>query len=298
MNLFARYHLIFGSSKNLFLSLMILFLCSVSQICKAQTFEIIQGDTVNMTDANGLRQGRWLVTNKTKKLPGYGPDQLIEETNYKDGKKEGIKKQYYADGKLKSEVPYQNNIPKGNSRTYYPNGNLSEEGTWKNGGWDGVYKYYYENGKLSYEWNFVNGKREGEQKYYFPNGKLNYIGNWKDGSESGVLKEYNDAGLLVAEKSFNEGKLDEGNTTYYSTPKEEKGFSSTSSSGNDGSNLGVFDGSGYFKLKNKNGQVSKEGNFANGQLMDGKQYQYATDSGKLIRTIIYKDGKILQTLEE
>lgn len=255
----------------------------------SQTFEIVKGDTINYTDKNSLRQGLWLITNKAKNLPDFGPDQLVEEVHYVDGKKEGMRKQYFPSGKLKSEVIFSKNIPFGYSKIYYPNGNISEEGVWKSGSWDGVYKYYYDDGKLCYQWIFKDGKRDGEQRYFHPNGELNYIGIWKEGNEAGVVREFNSSGQLVAEKNYNEGKLDEASTKYF-TP-------SASDRNDKKEDVGLFTGNGYYKLKNKNGQPMKEGTFRNGNLNEGKYFQYSSE-GKLLRTLIYKDGKILQTIEE
>ena len=181
----------------------------------SQTTPAAKQDTLNRTDENGLKQGFWIITNATKNLPDFGSNDIVEQVNYVDGKKEGIRKLFFPGGKVKSETTFQNNIPKGHAKVYYSNGNLSEEGNWRNGGWDGIYKYFYEDGNQCYEWNFKDGKREGEQKYFHPNGELNYIGVWKDGNESGVLKEFNESGQLVAEKNFNDGKMDEASTKYY-----------------------------------------------------------------------------------
>lgn len=280
-------------------TIFFLALCLVVQAGFSQNFEIIKGDTVNRIDENGMRQGRWLVKGASKKMPGFSGDAIAEEAYYTDNKKQGLRKQFYPDGKIKTEISFEDNIPKGESRTYFANGNISEIGTWKNGSWDGVYRYFYEDGTLSYEWNFVNGKREGEQKYYWPNGKLNYIGRWENGAEKGVVKEFNDNGLLVAERNFNEGKLEESSSKYYSTPIPDPTIAApvTKSPEATKGEIEVFTGKGYYKINNKNGQVAKEGYFNSGQLVDGKQFHYSND-GKLVRTIIYKEGKVQQTIEE
>lgn len=286
----------------------------------AQTFEIFKSDTINRIDVNGQKQGYWRFTNKIKKLPGYAEDQVVDEGNFINNKREGLWKEYYSTGKLKSEITYQENRKNGHARTYYKSGALQEEGNWLIGKWDGSYKYYYESGQLSYDWKFVNGKREGPQKYYYENGKINYDGNWKNGNENGILKEYSKEGQLIAEKKFNEGKIDEKTSKYYvapsnSTPSStpthspsnlKNNISTTPNISNpvvpadikrDDASVGVFKESGHHKLMNPKGQVAREGIFDKGNLVEGKIYHYGPD-GKLKKTLIYKGGNLVQTVEE
>ncbi len=150
----------------------------------AQKFEMEKKDTINYEDAEGNKRGYWKVYNRMLYLPDYTDDQLVEEGKYVNNKKDGLWKQYFNNGKTKSEITYKSNIPNGHMKFYYSNGNPLEEGDWVNGKWEGSYKYYYENGKMSYDWKFVNGKREGLQKYFSETGELKYKGIWKNGLET------------------------------------------------------------------------------------------------------------------
>jgi hypothetical protein len=47
-----------------------IFICSISS---AQSFTIDKGDTINVIDANNLKQGFWRIFGKMKKLPEYQP---------------------------------------------------------------------------------------------------------------------------------------------------------------------------------------------------------------------------------
>jgi antitoxin component YwqK of YwqJK toxin-antitoxin module len=53
--------------------------------------------------------------------------------------------------------------------------------------------------------------------------------------------------------------------------------------------LKIFDGNGYYKLYNKNMQLSKDGVFKNYKLIDGKDYIYNKD-GILISIQVFKNG--------
>jgi antitoxin component YwqK of YwqJK toxin-antitoxin module len=56
-------------------------------------------------------------------------------------------------------------------KEYYPNGKIKSEGTYRYGNRHGIYKEYYEGGKLWKEWNFEFGREEGISTWYFENGK-------------------------------------------------------------------------------------------------------------------------------
>lgn len=265
------------------------------------------GDTINSTDASGQRQGFWQIKNSEKNLPGYEPDQIVEEGRFVNGKKEGVWKQYYPNDKLKSEITYVNNIPNGYSKFYYKNGNVSEEGIWKINKWDGPYKYYYDNGQIAYDWNFLNGKREGKQKYYYENGQVHYDGEWAGGQENGVLKEFSEDGQLMAEKVYNKGRIDTLSSKYYevaTVKKKEEPVQQEETpvveQPKETQFGGVFGGTGdhtLYTVINGQKKVSREGYFKDGYLVNGKEYKYDEGSGKLMKTLVYKNGKIAEVIE-
>ena len=257
-----------------------------------------QNDTLNKTDENNLKQGYWIVTDDGNKK--------IEEGRYVNGSKIGLWKGYYTDGTIKQEITYKENKPDGYAKFYYPSGTVSEEGIWKGNKWVGEYKYYYPNGKPSYEWKYSEqGKRTGVQKYYHENGNIMIEGEWNEGKESGPIKEYDENGKLVAEKSFNNGQLDESSVKIYnSNPTnnqvQENNTNNTNqnnSNTNDNSNKPVtyFTGNGYNVTYTKDKKIEREGDWKDGKLMDGKRYYY-DESGKLVKTSVYKNGNIVNII--
>jgi hypothetical protein len=79
-------------------------------------------DTINWTDNNGLRQGRWIVRdlvipggkrpNETKEEMASRAQRVkFEEGRYKDGKKQGVWKYYNQDGTTKETIEYKDDIP-------------------------------------------------------------------------------------------------------------------------------------------------------------------------------------------
>lgn len=274
-----------------------------SLIAQGQTFEMFEGDTINYKDAMGKKQGNWKVFNKTKKLPGYKPDQVVEEGEYKDSKKIGVWKRYYSNGKVKDEITYKFNRPNGPYKTFYVNGQLEEEGMWKNSRNVGGFKRYHSNGKISQEFNFsTTGKRQGQQKYYYENGQVMIEGDWNGGKETGVLTEYYENGDVKAKKVFNEGQMDEAQTQNFAAKspvkdaikEEEKAapVKEVVAQKSEKPNHGHFDGNGYYKLYNTNKMIVKDGIFKNYRLIDGKWYKYSED-GILINIERIKNGRYI-----
>lgn len=279
--------------------LILLFI--TCKIAIAQSFELVNNDTINFTDVAGKKQGKWIIFNKMVHKPEYTDDQKVEEGKYTDSKKIGIWKEYYPNNNVKSKITYENNRPSGYAIMYHDNGKIKEEGLWKNNRWVGDYKLYYENGQVQQAFKFnANGKREGVQQYFHENGQVMIEGNWAEGKESGVLKEFYENGDIKSEKNFNGGTLDVATTKNYEPKKpivakkpDEKVDAPPIivDKGKEKDNLGkVFNGEGYWKLYNSNKQVSKDGTFSKNRLMEGKVYFYSND-GILTRIAIYKGGK-------
>lgn len=281
----------------------ILFPVLICSIGTAQSFEIVDGDTLNMIDDNNLKQGFWKIFGKNKKLPGYEPDQVVEEGEYKNSRKQGIWKFFYSSGKVKSEIAYTNSRPNGFYKTYYENGQVEEEGTWKNNRNTGNFKRYYENGQVSQDFTFnPSGKREGKQAYFYENGQVMIEGEWAGGKESGVVTEYYENGDIKAEKAFNGGVIDVANTKTFeaknpikdreaeelkNAPEEVVKVEKT-----DKVNIGGFNGNGEHTMYNENKQISKVGMFKNYRLMEGKLYLY-DENGILTRIKRFKQGRFI-----
>lgn len=268
----------------------------------------------NVTDAENLKQGQWNIFGKDQKLPGYGPEQLVEKGFYKDGRKEGKWTKYYNNGRVEHELTFKYNKLEGHAIFYYRNGKKKEEGDWKKNRWVGDYKYYYKNGNVRNDWKYnVTGKRTGVQRYYHENGQVKLEGAWENGKESGTLVEYFEDGSIKSERFFANGKMDQVKTKNYAKaekpkPGTEKPVDSQIKEPVDSASAEVekivvkkvektekkpFDGNGFNEFYNKEGVLIRKGMFKNGYLDSGELYKYAP-SGKLIKTYYYKGGKIVR----
>jgi antitoxin component YwqK of YwqJK toxin-antitoxin module len=262
----------------------------------ANSISNAQNDTLNNTDAQGWKQGRWVELSDGEDALGCNAGTKIEEGLYKDNRKVGVWRSYWCSGKVKNELQY-NADRTISSKDYYQDGKLKEEGTWNSSGWIGPYKFYHPNGKLYYEWAYdQSGKRTGRQRYYYDNGNMMFDGEWNGGKEAGVIKEYYENGTLRSEKTFNDGKLDTTNVKIYA-PKEVKVAEQKVEPKKEevkppvNQELGVIK-DGYNKTYNREGKIDREGEFKNAKLVDGKQYFYK--EGKLEKIAIVRDGKVIR----
>ena len=277
--------------------LSILIFCLSFLYTEAQSFDIYQGDTINLTDRESIKQGKWISFKKGSQIK-------LQEGYYLNGQKTGIWSSFYSNNKKKSEITYKKGNKKGSAKIYFENGNIAEEGTWQINKWVGKYKSYYQNGKLSYAWNYnEHGSRSGYQQYFYENGNIKIEGKWVNGKETGLIKNYYSDGSLRTEKVFNEGKIDTGSVKNYKLSEIKPVDSEVSktdslniSEENKIDNLKVFSGSGYHVFYNIHKKVEKDGRFINGILMEGKQYIYDAE-GNLIRTMIFEKGKIIKQIQ-
>lgn len=288
--------------KRLFYTIL---LCSIAGTVSSQSFELIGRDTINKTDSEGRKQGRWIVYGKHKPGSCYKPDQKAEEGKYADNRKAGIWIDYYCNGNVRNKLTFTNGRPDGYAQMYHENGKISEEGNWKNNRWVGKYKLYYDNGQVQHEFAFnPMGRREGPQTYFHENGQVAIEGTFANGKESGIIKEYYENGEIKAEKNYDDG------TIYFTSIKEyepKRPVAKRSDKPEDNApvikvredekpNEAVKAGvsgpvmlNGQFTLYNRNKQITKAGIFKDNRFIEGKAYFY-DDNGIIQRIAVYKNG--------
>ena len=138
----------------------------------------------------------------------YSKDESsIFEFPYKNGKKEGRGKEYYLNGKFKSDAFFIDGLLQGKSIGYYENGNLEYEENYKDGKLDGLVKKYYENGQLKAELNYKNGKLDGLARAYHENGQLHIEENYKDGKLEGESTNYDENGNLTSKAIYKDDEI-------------------------------------------------------------------------------------------
>lgn len=74
--------------------------------------------------------------------------ELVEETSYKDGVKDGLSIFYYKTGQLKSEIPYKNGFLNGTEKIYFKLGTLLSETLYRKNVKEEPTKFFSPDGKL------------------------------------------------------------------------------------------------------------------------------------------------------
>ena len=154
---------------------------------------------------------------------------------------------------------------------------------------------------MAYDWSYnESGRRTGEQKYYYNDGSLRIHGDWTDGKKKGVLTELHRDGSIKSKMNFIDGKVQVASIKEYQiaekpakrrvAPNAQKVKKAKSE------DVGSFTQTGYYKTFNEYKKIDREGEFVNGKLMDGKRYFY-NDNGDRTRTLIYKNGKVVEAID-
>lgn len=168
--------------KSLFVKLIFLLVCipmavmaqpgkkntPPAKVTKGATFDIHDGDTINLTDASGVRQGWWrqywpngdlkyecMFVNGQKdglELKYYdNPDCLELSVNYNMGVLDGPTVSYYRTCKVNCEETYYNGVKHGSERCYHEKGWLMSEGYFEEGKLKGAFSHFDETGKVKFE---------------------------------------------------------------------------------------------------------------------------------------------------
>ena len=256
-----------------------------------------QDNGVNVIDVNGKKQGKWVYLGKDRPDLGYPLDGKIEEGTYKDDRKEGEWIKYHHDGVTpRLRGYYINNRPQGEYVKYHPNGKVKEKGSFERnkyidsltrftstgqleyqavynaeGKEDGKVKYYYANGQLEFEYTSNNGNPVGKAVRYYENGDVKEILEY--GPDGTVMKRDEKEMVNPSVKVVNP------NASREKAPKaaapRTKGV--------------PFLPQGYNKVYNDNDEIWLDGIFKNGNLWEGKVYEYDKD-GILLKVKVFKEG--------
>ncbi|MBP9855365.1 MAG: toxin-antitoxin system YwqK family antitoxin [Candidatus Omnitrophica bacterium] len=116
----------------------------------------------------------------------------------------GIKKDYYPNGKLKLEAEYKDGKQNGILREYYENGQLAFIQTIRNGKVSGMVKAYYESGKLKGEVNYVDSLQDGKCIEYYENSKVKEETTFIEGQIINI-KKFDEQGNMTLNQNDNFG---------------------------------------------------------------------------------------------
>jgi antitoxin component YwqK of YwqJK toxin-antitoxin module len=192
-----------------------------------------------------------------------------------------VKKQFYPDGKVLSEITYRGSKKEGPAKYYYQNGNVEITCIYKNDKLDGLFEKFYPDGRIQEKTNYKNGKKHGVSETFYENASAQIYAEFQNDTLHGKYVEYYANGKPKLEAFYNHGKYD-GEWNFYD-------------------NYGNLTGKGYFSKGNGKmisyyvGTTTKrlEISYQNNQ-RHGEELHYDL-KGKLIKKITYNQGKIVKS---
>ncbi len=163
--------------KNKLLSMIVILIC----------FTLISISCQTKTIGNKLIAKKGILYMEGSEVPFTGTEKAkvadkIIEYNIVNGKKEGVFKILYKDGKPQIVGQMFNN---------------------KN---EGLWKYYYDSPQLESLGNFKNDLPDSTWTWYFMDGKIRERGNFTFGKRQGEWISYNETGVVISDKYFEDGK--------------------------------------------------------------------------------------------
>ena len=113
-----------------------------------------------------------------------------------------IIREYYADGKIKSETQVKDTSANGLMKNYDREGHLLIVYTYKMSKLEGPAVKYYTNGKPELKMFYRDGKREGIMQWFYDTGELYRVIPYKGGKIDGIKISYYKNGKIMAEAPF------------------------------------------------------------------------------------------------
>ena len=127
----------------------------------------------------------------------YSNGRIKSETESVNGKANGLMKNYNQDGNLETVYTFKDTKREGPAVEYYPDGKLKLKMFYKDGKREGMTLWYYKSGKLFREIPYKGGKIEGIKKSYYEDGKIMAEAPYYNDNPGIDLKEYTNKGVLI-----------------------------------------------------------------------------------------------------
>lgn len=163
----------------------------------------------------------------------YENNVLTKTINYKNGKKQGMSKEFSSDGRIIAITEYNNdyiinrerinyidkaNLKQGIWKTFHPNDKIATEATYFNDTLTGYYKEFDIQGKIIKLEKYLSGKLISDSliteqnpvkwvENFYDNGKTKFKGGYINGMPVGLHKEFAEDGSVIAAKEYDENGI-------------------------------------------------------------------------------------------
>ncbi len=156
----------------------------------------------------------------------YSDGKVKVVAGFRNGKPEGIRREYDRSGNVVAGAIYRGGVLMGEGiiddtmqkdgpwKEYYGDGSLKAEGTYTKGNRTGKWTFFYPSGDLQQEGYYNKlGNYDGEWRWYFRSGELRRTETFLNGREDGIMKEFDEMGNVVVSGEYMDG-LEEGEWVY------------------------------------------------------------------------------------
>lgn len=113
-----------------------------------------------------------------------------KKTTKSESAQEGLVTSLFENGKVRTEINYENGLKQGVAKEYYNEGTIFQEINYNKGIKEGQAKRYYENGKLYQQTDYRGGKMHGKQLKFRDNGKPASVASFSQDEPCLGLVEY------------------------------------------------------------------------------------------------------------
>lgn len=121
------------------------------------------------------------------------------------GRRQGVWRYYYANGDIREEINYVNNLREGLNTKYFQGKKIHTEGNYLGGLKDGEYKRYFLSGQVAIEGKYFLGQRNGSWTEYYEDGQTKSEREYKKGIKEGNWKTYNRKGEKLTDITYKNG---------------------------------------------------------------------------------------------
>lgn len=126
-----------------------------------------------------------------------------------DSLKQGVWREFWPNGDLRSEVSYKNNKKQGLEIMWFDEPDcVEQEAYYKDGLIDGPVTHYSRKCKKDFYESYKNGVKEGIEMSYYPNGNIKAEGIYKKGYLNGYYKVYDKKGNFAFESRTDDSEAD------------------------------------------------------------------------------------------
>ena len=219
------------------------------------------------------------------------------------GVKNGIYKEWYPNGTIKTKGKYLNGIEDRMWSIWYQNGQKEREGRYKDGVKDGLWSEWDLNGKIKEEVRYSGDYKIEETIYsYYENGNNKSKEKRANGKRNGLFTYWNENGLKLKEGKYRNGLM-EGEWYFLVFNKEKEKWRSLKGSfkSGDGGNPNKISGvplngrNGLFTGFYSNGQKKSIRNYKDG-VLDGLTTDWY-ENGQMSLQATFNDGIMIGKIE-